>query len=275
MKVLVSVDIEGIAGVFHGEQIRPGNPEYERARRWMTEEANAAVEGALAGGASEILVSDGHAHYRNLLADLLHPAARLAQGKPQALGMLAGLDDTVDGIIMVGYHGMAHSRGILAHTLNGYAFAGVWRDGVEIGEAGIYGSLAAEHGVPVILASGDDVLGAEARGCFPDASVVCVKTAGGCLSGISSSPQQARTLLRDSAREAVARLAEGSLASPAPHRKTAQWRLQAGSVQLADLFAQLPLLERPDAVTLEFAAPSTAYAVRVLNCLSAMSAALR
>ena len=76
MKILISVDIEGVAGVFHPEQTRPSNPEYERARRLMTAEANAAIRGAFVGGASEVLVNDSHGGFRNLLPDELDPRAR-------------------------------------------------------------------------------------------------------------------------------------------------------------------------------------------------------
>lgn len=274
MKLLVSIDIEGVAGVFHSEQTRPGNGEYERARRWMTEEANAVVEGALAAGASQVLVADGHAHYRNLLPDLLHPAARLMQGKPRPNGMLDGIDSGVDALMMVGYHARAGSPGILAHTMNGAAFSRIWLDGDEAGEAAIYGALAASHGVPVLLASGDDMLAEEARDCLPRAELVTVKKASGCQSGASLSPRHACALLREASERAV-RGFLGRPWRPAPPTAKLACRVQAGSSTMADLFAQLPLVERLDAATVAFDAPDPAYLVRVLNCLSAMSAALR
>ena len=91
MKIYVSADIEGVAGVVSPEQGRPGNAEYERARRLMTEEVNAAIEGALAGGATAILVNDSHGPMTNLLPELLNPAAELILGKPKPFNMFAGL----------------------------------------------------------------------------------------------------------------------------------------------------------------------------------------
>ncbi len=85
MKILISTDIEGVAGVFHAEQTRPGNGEYERARVWMTGEANAAVEGAFEAGATEVLVNDSHGGFRNLLPDQIDPRAQLVLGKPRYL----------------------------------------------------------------------------------------------------------------------------------------------------------------------------------------------
>ena len=83
MKILISVDIEGVAGVFHPEQTRPGNGESERARLWMTDEANAAIAGAFEGGATEVFVNDSHGSFRNMPADRLDPGAQVIQGKPR------------------------------------------------------------------------------------------------------------------------------------------------------------------------------------------------
>jgi len=272
MKILVSVDIEGVAGVFHPEQTRAGNPEYERARRLMTAEANAVIEGALAGGATEILVNDSHGGFRNLLPDLLHPAASAILGKPRLLGMMSGVDSGVAGVMMVGYHGRSQSRGILAHTINSFAFSRVWLNGQELGEAGIYGALAGEFGVPVIFGSGDDVFVEENRALFPQATLVSVKTADGSNSGTSLSPQRALGLLGEGAKAALANLAA---ARPFILPPVITCRLQIQSPALADLFCQLPLLQRIDGVNVEFTAPSVQYAVRILNSLSAMSFMLR
>jgi D-amino peptidase len=93
MKVLVSTDIEGVAGVVHHQQVRAGNPEYERARLLMTHEANAAIAGAFDAGATEVLVNDSHGDYRNMAAELLDARARYVLGKPRYLGMMAGVEE--------------------------------------------------------------------------------------------------------------------------------------------------------------------------------------
>lgn len=274
--ILVSVDIEGVAGVFHPEQVRAGNGEYERARRWMTEEANAVIRGALAAGATAIKVNDSHGGFRNLLPDLLHPEARMVLGKPRVLGMMGGVDHDIDAVMLVGYHSRAQGRGILAHTTNSFAFARVWLGGQELGEAGLYGALAGEHGVPVIFGSGDDAFIEENQPVFLHAVFAETKQAYGANSGDSLTPAQSCILLEARARLAVTQFlaspgAMPELRLPGPLR----CRLQAQSVALADLFSQLPILQRVDTVTVEFDAPSAEYAVRVLNSLSAMSAMLR
>ncbi|SAL57657.1 M55 family metallopeptidase [Caballeronia telluris] len=272
MKVLISADIEGVAGVFHPEQTRAGNAEYERARRWMTLEANAAVEGAFAGGATQVWVNDSHGGFRNLLPDLIDARAGIVLGKPRTLGMMAGLEDEPELVFMIGYHARAQSRGILSHTINSFAFARVSLDGEEVGEAGLYGALAEERGARVALLTGDDVFVEETRPAFADARFVTVKTAHGYSSGVTQSPASACESIRRAAAEVV---------EQAPHAwlrklpKPVHCELRVQTTALADLFCQWPTLERIDGVTLAFDTPSVEHAVRVLNSLSAMSFMLR
>jgi D-amino peptidase len=272
MKVLISVDIEGVAGVFHPEQTRPGNGEYERARGWMTQEANAASAGAFDAGATDVLVNDSHGHFRNMPADLLDPRARVVQGKPRYLGMAAGVEEGVDAMCMVGYHSRAQGRGVLAHTINSFAFARVLFAGVEMGEAGIYGALAGEYRVPVVMASGDDVFAAEHRPLFPGATFVETKRATGQHSGVSLSPERARAAVRAGVAAALnAPAAARPLLIPGP----LEVRVQTPAPGLADLFCQWPTLQRRAGDEVAFEAPTVEAAVRILNCLSAMSTFLR
>ena len=197
-------------------------------------------------------------------------------GKPRVLGMMGGVDHDIDAVMLVGYHSRAQGRGILAHTTNSFAFARVWLGGQELGEAGLYGALAAEHGVPVIFGSGDDAFIEENQPLFPHAIFAETKKAYGANSGDSLTPQQSYVLLEERARQAVTALVANPAAMPVlPLRGPLRCRLQAQTVALTDLFSQLPILERTDNVTVEFDAPTAEYAVRVLNSLSAMSAMLR
>ncbi|CAM8766077.1 hypothetical protein NCM_01305 [Burkholderia pseudomallei] len=209
MKVLISTDIEGVAGVVSVEQTRAGNPEYERARRWMTAEANAAVEGAFAGGATRVWVNDSHGGFRNLLPDGIDARARVVLGKPRPLGMMAGLEAGPDLVFMIGYHAKAQTRGLLAHTINSSAFARVVLDGRDVGEAGLYGALAHEYGAHVALLSGDDVFVDETRPLFPAAQFVTVKEAAGFASGASMTPAAACGVIGVAARQAVEQAREG------------------------------------------------------------------
>jgi D-amino peptidase len=272
MKILISVDIEGVAGVFHSQQVRAGNPEYERARRLMTEEANAAIAGAFDGGASEVWVNDSHGDFRNMPPDLLDARAQVIQGKPRYLSMVAGVELGVDGVCMIGYHSRAGGSGILAHTINSFAFAGIEIGGDALGEAGLYGALAGEYGVPVLMASGDDVFIEENRTLFPHAIYVQTKRATGQTSGISLSPARSCAAIREGVSAALA--ARGQ-ARPLLLAKPLAVTLRTQTPALADLFCQWPDFERSAPTELRFAAPSVEAAVRMLNCCSAMSAMLR
>ncbi|HEY1229814.1 MAG TPA: M55 family metallopeptidase [Ramlibacter sp.] len=273
MKILISVDIEGVAGVYHAQQVRAGNPEYERARRLMTDEANAAIAGAFDAGADEVLVNDSHGDFRNLLPDVLDPRAQVIQGKPRYLSMAAGAELGVAGMCMVGYHSRAGGRGILAHTINSFAFSRIEFDGEPMSEAGLYGALAGEYGVPVLMGSGDDVFIEENRALFPHAVFVQTKQATGQNSGVSLSPAKACAAIRQGAAEGI-----GQRAGARPLRLGAsplQVTLHTQTPALADLFCQWPSFRRLDATVLGFEAPSVEAAVRMLNCCSAMSAMLR
>lgn len=272
MKILISTDIEGVAGVFHPEQTRAGNPEYERARLLMAHEANAAIAGAFDAGATEVRVNDSHGGFRNMPPDLLDPRAQVVQGKPRTLGMMAGVEDGVEAVCMVGYHSRARGRGVLAHTINSFAFAGVWLGGQELGEAGLYGALAGEYGAPVVMGSGDDVFIAENRPLFPHARFVQTKRATGCHSGVSLSPQASRAAIRAGVAEGLSARAN---ARPLVLAGAQAVTLRTQSPAMADLFCQWPSFERLDGVTLRFDAASVEAAVRMLNCCSAMSSLLR
>ena len=272
MKLLISTDIEGVAGIYNTEQTRMGNGEYERARRLMTQEANAAIAGAFDAGADTVFINDSHGDFRNLIAEQLDPRARAIQGKPRRLGMMGGVDLGVDAVALLGYHAKAKAAGILAHTINSFAFARIAINGVEYGEAGLYGALAAEFGVPVAFASGDDVFIAETQPLFPGATFIQTKTASGNTSGCSLSPEASCAAIRTgmaSALRAVPARPELALTGPL------EVRLQTQTPALADLFALWPTLERAAPDVIAFNAINMQVVLRTLNALSAMSTALR
>ena len=272
--ILVAVDIEGVAGVWRPEQTQAGNGDYERARRWMTQEADAAVRGAFAGGAGTVLVNDSHGHFGNLLADEIDPRAQLIQGKPRQLGMMAGVDQAVDGVLMIGWHSRAKSRGVLAHTTSSFAFARVWLGGLELGEIGLYAALAGEFGVPVLMASGCDVMAAEAAALLPGVACTVVKWSEGARSGRSLSPAQSRAAIEAASRDAGQRVAA---APRAPWRLSTSptLRVQCQTPALADAFALWPTVQREDAETISVACGTVHEAIRSLNALSVMANALR
>jgi D-amino peptidase len=193
LRVLVSVDMEGIAGIVDGEDVSPGKAEYERNRKLITAEASAAVRGVFAYEPdSQVLVSEAHAGFRNLLPDQLDRRAELLRGKPKPDGMLSGLSDSVDAAVFIGYHGKAGTaRSVLAHTISGGVVADVRCNGLSLGELGLNAALAATAGVPAVLVAGDDSVAAEAAEVVPGMYAVVVKRALGGSAAASLHPDEA------------------------------------------------------------------------------------
>ncbi len=155
MKVYISCDMEGISGVVSGEQTHMGNKEYERACKLMTEEANAAIEGALVGGATEVVVNDVQGEGRNILIEGLNPRPDSYRVAPRPWGMTQGIDGTFGTAFFIGYHAQAGTRdSVIAHTVSGRIYQ-VRLNGEPIGETGLNAALAGYFGVPVVLVTGD------------------------------------------------------------------------------------------------------------------------
>lgn len=208
MRVYISVDMEGIAGVVHESQTNPDDPacahEYARFRRLMTAEANAAVAGAVAAGATRVLVNDSHWHMRNLLAEELHEAAELLAGDPKPRSMMEGIDGGFDVALFIGYHARAGTaRAILDHT---YAdkVLDARLNGRSVGEVGLNAALAGAHGVAIALVSGDAAVAAEAQELLgADLATVVVKQAVGRHAARSVAPAEACRRIREAAATAV------------------------------------------------------------------------
>jgi len=187
MKILISVDMEGVSGVVSRRETATGWPhgapkgnDYERARQWMTEDANAAIRGAFDGGATEVIVADAHDGMLNLVWDALDPRAQLIRGyENRPSGMSASIDATFDGLFLVGYHARANDgRGVLSHTFTGpVTLWDVRLNADSASEARFNAAVAGHYGVPVGLITGDDVICAETREWLPHVETAVVKYA--------------------------------------------------------------------------------------------------
>lgn len=274
MKILISTDIEGVAGVVAPEQVRPGNSEYEKARVWMTKEANAAIAGAFSAGANEVFVNDSHAMFRNLIASDIDSRATLITGKPRIYSMMSGLEFNVDGVALVGHHSRAQGRGVLAHTINSFAFARINVNGMDVGEPSLYGLLAGEKGVPIIFGSGDQYLASENQDYFPNAVWVQTKFAMGNTSAASKTVEASCELIEKGMQDAVNQLRNG-LNKPFTMQGPYTCTIQANSPALADTFCLLPGTVRLDGVQFQFTQNSIENVIRTINVFSTMSSALR
>lgn len=204
MKLFLSTDFEGTSGIVAWEQIIEGNAEYEQGRRLLTDEINAVINGAIAGGATEFVVNDSHHYMRNLHPQDLRGHATLITGRHKPLYMMEGLDSSFDGVCFVSYHGsIGAEHAVLSHTYNPGAIWEVRINGEVVGESGINALVAAHYAVPIIFVSGDAVTAQEAQSIAPHAEKVIVKQSIGRFAAVHTHPTVACELLHAGAQRAV------------------------------------------------------------------------
>lgn len=268
--VFLAVDIEGIAGVVHPDEGNPGNPEYERARRLMTNEANAVIAGIFdADPDARVTVADVHGPYRNMIPELLDERATLLRGKPRHFGMMDGIDDGVYELaIFIGVHGQAGSDdSVLSHTFTG-SILDVEVNGQSWGELGLNAAMAGAYGVPVALVAGDQSVVAEAERVFgPGMRTVQVKTSRTHVSAESVHPNVAGRMLRAAAADAIR---TPPAVPPVAVSNPVTIEITLNRPALADLVAMLDDIERIDGRTLRFTRRDYPNAYRILRLITVL-----
>jgi D-amino peptidase len=274
MRVLISVDLEGVAGVVDWDDTLPGAPDYEAARGLMTDEASAAVRGILAAKPeAEVLVADAHARFRNILPARLDPRARLVRGYPRAHGMLGGLETGVDAVVLLGHHGHAGAEGaVLAHTMNGAVIREVRCNGRALGEIGLNIAMAASRGAPTVLVSGDDVATAEAREAAAGIHTVEVKRALSGFAADSLHPDEACARIEAAVPAAIA--ARGDVE---PLRFDGPVDLEVDVVRplVVEYLLLVPGTERSGPVTIRYRAHDFEAAYRMVELVATWSPGAR
>jgi len=270
MRILISADMEGISGIVHPTETNPGGYDYERGRALMTAEVNAAVAGVLeAVPGAEVLVADAHGPFRNLLPEDLDRRAKLVRGKPRPLGMLAGLTDDTDAVLLVGYHARSGAGpAVLAHTISD-AVLDVRLNGRPMGEIGLNAALAGFHGAPVVLLSGDNAACAELLELVPGAATVVVKQALGQAAAIALHPDEARDQLHRVAAKAIRRHEQVPLVIlPGPLKV----EVDLYGPYTVDLATLIPGVSRaPGARTVTFTADDVGQAYRLVQLLTQLA----
>jgi D-amino peptidase len=208
MKVFISVDMEGVSGVIHGEDVSRSGKDYGLFRKLMTMETNATIEGALEMGATYVLVRDAHGSGRNILPDLLHSEADLIRDWSSGpLEMMEGIDENFDAVILIGYHARANTPdAVLDHTMTG-AFYNVTLNGKPMPEAGINAFIAGNFGVPVVMVAGDEAICRQCLELFGKVVTAPVKQGVGNAARMLH-PQKAQELIKKKTKEALANLKE-------------------------------------------------------------------
>jgi D-amino peptidase len=248
VRVFISIDLEGISGVFSEEQTEPGAPAWVRDIGFMRADLDAALAGCVAAGAEEVVVCDAHWRQDNLSFRDLPPGVTLVSGSPPPLSMMTGIDASCGAALFVGYHARAGtSAAIIDHTYTDVVFRVILGDGLEVGELGINAGVAGSHGVPLVFASGDDKLVREAATLVPGIEAVAVKH------GVARTT--ARLLPPD---EAHRRIREGVERALASERKPERLRFDGMPMRVVftktdycDRASVCPLVRRVDARTVD------------------------
>ena len=245
MKILIAADMEGITGVTTWDQVTPGHAEYVRFRKLMTQDVNAAIRGACEAGADEVIVADGHWNGSNILIEELDARARLNTGSPSPFSMMQGIDESVDGVMFVGYHARNGSpNAILDHTWSSSTVANVWLNDILTGEYGLNGAVAGHFGVPVIMVSGDQTACAQVVEILGDMETAMVKQATGRYAAECLPPQVAQEMIFMSAARAVTRLGDGDTPDPFVLDTPVRLTVEFFKSDMADRASRIPFTQR-------------------------------
>lgn len=265
LKVHISVDMEGIAGVVTGEQLSPAGFEYGRFREFMTREAMSAIEAAKAAGATEVVVADSHGNGQNLLIEQFPPDVRVIRSWPRRLGMVAGVDDSVDAAIFIGYHaGTSSTTGVRAHTFSSANLTRVALNGESVTEGSWNAAIAGHFGVPVVMMSGDDAAIAEVRKAVGPIEAAETKRSLGFHSANTLTPQASSELIRQHVRAAFTRLQDFK---PLKVQTPVIVDVSFKNYMPAEVLAYLPMFERTDSHSIRFRAKDMVEASAIMQFL--------
>jgi D-amino peptidase len=250
VKVYISVDMEGVAGVVTADQLLPSGFEYERFRGFMTAETLAAIQGARDAGATEFVVSDSHGNQENLLIEQFSPDVTIIRSSPRPLGMMEGIDSSFAAVVFIGYHASTtSSSGVRAHTFSSADLAAVQLNGAFMPEAGVNAAIAGEFGVPVVAISGDNVAVAEAQHLIGPIEGAVVKRAISFHAAATMTPQAAQALIREKVKAGVARRAE---LKPYVAKAPIHLGLTFKNYRPAEALSYLSIVQRTNSHSIEF-----------------------
>jgi len=270
MRVYISVDMEGVAGIVHVDQTRRTGSDYQIGRRLMTAEAQAAALGAYDAGATRVLVNDSHGDMRNFLLDELDPRVEILSGDLKPRSMVQGIEERFDVALFVGYHAGAGSiAGILDHTYYGRVVTEVRVNGRIFNETAINALVCGTYGTPVALVTGDETTCAQAREILPEVETVAVKAAVTRYAARSLHPVAARARIREAAARAC-----GRAAALQPFRIAPPLRLEMDCVTsaMADAAELVPATDRVAGVGVRYTAPDPETLLRVLQAWTILAA---
>lgn len=250
MKIFISVDLEGISGIVDSSETGREKSEYEKARDYMVADVNAAIKGILAVEDSEIVVSDGHGGMKNIDPNKLNEAAILVRGTPKPLTQMAGVDDSFDAAMFIGYHSKKGThRGILSHTISGRTIDSVTINGLEAGETAINAAIAGYYNVPLVFVAGDHAVTLEAKEINPAIEVASVKKAVSRTAAMCLHPNKARKLITEGVIRA---LKNKDSIKPFTFKPPVEIIARYSNARMADAVEFMPSAERVDGKSIRF-----------------------
>jgi len=250
LKIYISADMEGLVGTVTDEQLGPGGFEYQYFREIMTAEVNAAIDAARAAGATEFVISDSHGNGQNLLIGQLPDDVTIIRSWPRELSMMAGIDDSFDGVIFIGYHAStANTRGVRAHTMSSANITSLRLNGIEMTEGSMAAAAAGHFGVPVIMVSGDDAAVAENQVLIGNIEGAVVKWAKGFHSAETLTPEAAYEVIRTRTMSAINRIGDFQ---PYVLETPIELELTLKNYTPVELLGYLPNVERVNSHTIRY-----------------------
>jgi D-amino peptidase len=206
-KIYITVDMEGIGSAVSQTQTRPGDSEYEKARKWLTSEVNACIEGCFEAGAGEIVVADSHWNAQNIIPDDLNESVYLIRGFPRPMMLMEGIDTSFDGVMIIGAHAKEGTAGaVISHTVWGTKFFDIKLNGISVSETLLNAIIAGEYNVPVIFVAGDQFITEEAKKTLGNVEVVVTKESIGWLSAKTRHPKKVCEEIKEKCKIAVSRI---------------------------------------------------------------------
>jgi len=263
VKIFISVDMEGIGGIGTPKMTSSNGKDYDTGRKLMTAEVNAVVKAIFQTGPAKVVVNDSHGDMQNLLHTELDPRVEYIQSNIKPLGMVQNLDESFNGIILIGYHAMAGAEnGFLAHTGSGEV-KGLWLNGIEVGEGGLNAFYAGSKGVPVILASGDKTFTEEIAKLVPTRTVTTKEAIGSSAAKLLH-PDVVLKMLQEQTTAAIKDLKN---AKPLAVKQPVEFILKVDAPTRADVAMGIPGMKRVDGYTVSYNAKDMDEAYKLIRII--------
>lgn len=272
MKIFVVADMEGITGVTNWEEVTPGQSEWQRCRRLMTEDINAAVSGLFDAGADEVVVIDGHWNSNNILIDQLDSRAVLQRGTPTEFSMLEGIQDGADAVVFIGAHARSGTAcAILDHTWSSNVVHDVFLNDRPVGEVGLNAALCGEFNIPALMVSGDLAVTQEAQEWVPGIHTAVVKVAKGRYAAACDPPAVTHELIRKTAAQALNNFIHNHKPEPLQLAKPVKIHLSMRNTVMGDRVQNLPGITRMNGREVVFESETMLGAIQLFRVVVALA----